>query len=95
MLIYIPYSLGKSRELLKPYPVLETFKGSAYAPYMQTLNWLLMVESINYNSVYSLMMSTGLFESVEDNYKAKELMHTVTRELTGLNKSSKDKYLEQ
>ena len=94
MLIYIPYSMGKSKEVLKSYPVLETFKGSAYDPYMQTLNWLLVVESINYNTFYSIMLKTGFFTSVDDDYKAKLLMHSVTRELTGLNKSAKQKYLE-
>jgi len=95
ILIIVPYNIAKSKELLKPYPVLETFKGSAYDPYMNMLNWLLMVESINYNGVYSLIMSTGLIESVEDNHKSKELMHKVARELTGLNKNSKQKYLEK
>jgi len=94
MLVYIPYSSGKNREILSPYPVLETFKGSAYDPYMKTLNWLLVVEAINYNGFYSLLMSTGLFSTVEDDYKAKQLMHSVTRELTGLSKSAKEKYLD-
>jgi len=93
LLIYVPYSTGKAKEVLAPYPVLETFKGSAYDPYMKTLNWLLVVEAINYNSFYTLLMNTGAFNTVEDDYKAKQLMHTVTRELTGLNKSAKEKYL--
>ena len=94
-LIYVPYTIGAKKDILAPYPVLETFEGSAYAPYMKTLNWLLVVEAINYNGVYSLLMSTGLFTTVEDDYKAKQLMHSVTRELTGLNKSAKEKYLER
>jgi hypothetical protein len=95
LLIFIPYSIGKSQEVLKPYPVLDTFKNSAYEPYMNSLNWLLVVESINYNTFYSLVMNAGFLTSVEDEYKAKQLMHTVARELTGLNKSAKQKYLEQ
>lgn len=95
LLIYIPYSIGKSKDILAPYPVLDTFKGSAYDPYMKTLNWLLIVEAINYNSFYTLLMNTGAFSTVEDDYKAKQLMYTVTRELTGLNKSAKEKYLER
>ena len=94
LLVYIPYSMGVKKEILSPYPVLETFKGSAYDPYMKTLNWLLIVEAINYNSFYSLVLKTGLFSSVEDDYKAKMLMHSVARELTGLNKSAKEKYLD-
>jgi len=93
LLIYIPYNVGKEKNLLSTYPVLETFKGSAYDPYMQTLNWLLVVEAINYNSFYAMLMKTGLINTVEDDYKAKQLMHSVTRELTGLNKSAKEKYL--
>lgn len=93
-LVYIPYNVGKNKDVLAPYTVLETFKGSVYDPYMRTLNWLLIVESINYNSFYSLLMSSGLFTSVEDDYKAKQVMHSVARELTGLNKSAKEKYLE-
>ena len=95
MLVYIPYSIGKNKDILSPYPVLETFKGSAYDPYMKTLNWLLIVEAMNYNSFYSLVMSTGMFSSVEDDFKAKMLMHSVARELTGLNKSAKEKYLDR
>jgi hypothetical protein len=95
MLIYLPYTIGQKKDILAPYPVLESFKGSAYDPYMQTLNWLLVVESFNYNGVYSLIMNTGLVSSVEDDYKAKQVMHSVARELTGLNKSAKDKYLQQ
>ena len=95
LLIFIPYSMGKSKEVLKPYPVLETFKNSAYEPYMNSLNWLLVVEAINYNTFYSLVLNAGFLTSVEDEYKAKQLMHTVARELTGLNKSAKQKYLEQ
>ena len=95
LLIYIPYSIGVKKDILSPYPVLETFKGSTYDPYMKTLNWLLIVEAINYNTFYSLVQSTGLFSSVEDDYKAKVLMQSVARELTGLNKSSKEKYLER
>ncbi len=95
LLIYIPYSIGAKKDILSPYPVLETFKGSSYDPYMKTLNWLLIVEAINYNSVYSLIVNTGLFSSVEDDYKAKVLMQNVARELTGLNKSSKEKYLDR
>jgi len=94
MLVYIPYSMGAKRDVLATYPVLETFKGSSYDPYMKTLNWLLIVEAFNYNSFYSLMMKTGVFSSVEDDYKAKMLMHNVARELTGLNKSAKEKYLD-
>ena len=95
MLIYFPYAAGTKKEVLSPYTVLETFKDSAYDPYMRTLNWLLIVEAINYNNFYSLVMSTGLLTTVEDDFKAKQLMHSVTRELTGLNKSAKDKYLER
>ncbi len=95
MLIYVPYTIGKKNDILAPYSVLESFKGSAYDPYMQTLNWLLVVEAFNYNGPYSLIMSTGLFTSVEDDYKAKQVMHSVARELTGLNKSAKEKYLQQ
>jgi hypothetical protein len=94
LLVFIPYNIGHSKDILAPYPVLETFKGSAYDPYMKTLNWLLVVEAINYNGFYSLVMNTGLFSTVEDDYKAKQLMHSVTRELTGLNKSAKEKYLD-
>ncbi len=92
-LVYLPYMVGKNKDILAPYTVLETFKGSAYDPYMRTLNWLLIVESINYNTFYSLLMNTGLFTSVEDDYEAKQVMHSVARELTGLNKSAKEKYL--
>jgi len=95
LLVYIPYSVGVKKDILSPYPVLETFKGSSYDPYMQTLNWLLIVEAINYNTFYTMVMNTGLFNSVEDDYKAKMLMHNVARELTGLNKSAKEKYLER
>jgi hypothetical protein len=95
MLVYIPYSIGVKKDILSPYPILETFKGSTYDPYMKSLNWLLIVEAINYNTFYSLVLSTGLFSSVEDDYKAKVLMQSVARELTGLNKSSKEKYLER
>ena len=95
LLVYVPYSMGVKKDILSPYPVLETFKGSSYDPYMKTLNWLLIVEAVNYNSFYSLVLSTGLFSSVEDDYKAKMLMQNVARELTGLNKSSKEKYLER
>jgi len=94
LLIFIPYSMGKSQEVLKPYPVLETFDNSAYEPYMASLNWLLVVESINYNTFYALVMNSGFLTSVDDEYKAKQLMHSVARELTGLNKSAKEKYLE-
>ncbi len=94
LLIFIPYSMGKRQEVLKPYPVLKTFENSAYEPYMKSLNWLLVVEAINYNTFYALVMKTGFLESVEDEYKAKQLMHSVARELTGLNKSAKEKYLE-
>ena len=94
MLIYIPYTVGQQKEVLAPYSVLESFESSAYAPYIKTLNWLLVVEALNYNGLYSLMMSSGFFSSVEDDYKAKELMHSVARELTGLNKSAKEKYLQ-
>jgi len=95
LLIYIPYNIGSKRDILAPYPVLETFKGSSYDSYMKTLNWLLIVEAINYNGVYSLLMSTGIISTVEDDYKTKQLMHKVARELTGLNKSEKEKYLDR
>lgn len=95
MLIYIPYAIGQKKDVLAPYSVLESFKGSAYDPYMKTLNWLLVVESFNYNGLYSMIMSTGLFSSVEDDYKAKQVMHSVAKELTGLNKNAKEKYLQQ
>ena len=95
MLIYIPYSMGKNKNVLEPYTVLETFKGSIYDPYINTLNWLLIVESLNYNGFYSLLMSTGLINTVEDDYKAKQLMHKVARKLTGLNNSAKERYLER
>jgi len=95
LLVYIPYSIGVKKDVLAPYSVLETFKGSAYDPYIKTLNWLLVVEAINYNSFYSLVLSTGMLTTVDDDYKAKQLMHSVTRELTGLNKSAKEKYLER
>lgn len=95
MLIYFPYTIGQKKDILAPYPVLESFKGSAYDPYMKTLNWLLVVEAFNYNGIYSLIMSTGLIDSVEDDYKAKQVMHSVARELRGLNKSAKEKYLQQ
>ncbi len=95
MLIYVPYSMGKNKNVLEPYTVLETFKGSIYKPYIDTLNWLLIVESVNYNGFYSLLMSTGLINSVEDDYKAKQLMHKVARKLTGLNNSAKERYLER
>jgi len=95
LLIYIPYNVGKEKNLLSTYSVLESFKGSAYDPYMKTLNWLLVVEAINYNTFYAMWMKTGLISTVEDDYKAKQLMHSVTRELTGLNKSAKEKYLER
>jgi len=94
LLVYIPYSIGVKKDVLAPYSVLETFKGSVYDPYIKSLNWLLVVEAINYNSFYSLVLSTGMLSTVEDDYKAKQLMHSVTRELTGLNKSAKEKYLE-
>ena len=94
MLIYIPYSMGKSKDVLQPYSVLETFKGSVYDPYIKTLNWLLIVESVNYNTFYSLLMNTGMINSVEDDYKAKQVMHKVARKLTGLNDSAKERYLE-
>lgn len=94
MLIYIPYTVGQKKDVLAPYSVLETFNGSAYDPYIKTLNWLLVVEAVNYNTFYSLVMSTGFFSSVEDDFKAKQIMHSVARELTGLNKSAKEKYLE-
>lgn len=95
LLIFIPYSMGVKKDILAPYPILETFKGSTYDPYMKTLNWLLIVEAMNYNTFYSLVLSTGLVSSVEDDYKAKVLMQNIARELTGLNKSSKEKYLER
>ena len=95
MLIYIPYSMGKNKNVLEPYSVLETFKGSIYDPYINTLNWLLIVESVNYNGFYSLLMSTGLINSVEDDYKAQQVMHKVARKLTGLNNSAKERYLER
>ncbi len=95
MLIYLPYSLGKSKDVLQPYTVLDTFKGSVYDPYIKTLNWLLIVESINYNTFYSLLMNTGLISSVEDDYKARQVMHKVARKLTGLNDSAKERYLER
>ena len=94
LLIYLPYSAGQKKEILATYPVLETFKGSIYGPYIQTLNWLLVVEAVNYNGMYSLIMSTGLLNSVEDDYEAKVLLHTVTKELTGLSRSAREKYLE-
>ncbi len=94
MLIYVPYSIGKNRDVLQPYSVLETFEGSIYDPYIKTLNWLLVVESINYNTIYALWMGTGLISSVEDDYKAKEAMHKVARKLTGLNDTAKQRYLE-
>jgi hypothetical protein len=94
-MLYIPYSLGVKKDVLAPYSVLETFKGSVYDPYIKSLNWLLVVEAINYNSFYSLVLSTGMLSTVEDDYKAKQLMHSVTRELTGLNKSAKEKYLDR
>jgi hypothetical protein len=95
LLVFIPYNMGKSKEVLKPYTVLETFENSAYEPYMKMLNWLLIVEAINYNNFYAIVMNSGLVTSVEDEHKAKQLMHTVARELTGLNKSAKEKYLGQ
>ncbi|HIC42910.1 MAG TPA: hypothetical protein EYO73_01025, partial [Sulfurimonas sp.] len=64
LLVYLPYSIGKSKEILKPYPVLDTFKDSAYDPYIKTLHWLLVVEAINYNSFYTLLMS-GTLSTVE------------------------------
>ncbi len=94
MLIYLPYSMGKGRDVLQPYSVLETFKGSVYDPYIETLNWLLIVESINYNTFYSLLMNTGMINTVEDDYEAKQVMHKVARELTGLNSSAKERYLQ-
>ena len=94
MMIYLPYSAGQKRDILAPYSVLETFKTTAYGPYIETLNWLLIVEAINYNYFYSLIMGTGFFNTVEDDYKAKVIMHTVAKELTGLNRSARDKYLD-
>ncbi len=94
MLIYLPYSMGKSKDVLQPYSVLETFKGSVYDPYIQTLNWLLIVEAINYNTFYSLLMNTGMINTVEDDYQAKQVMHKVARKLTGLNDTAKERYLE-
>lgn len=94
LLIYLPYNAGQKKDILAPYSVLETFKGSTYGPYIEMLNWLLVVEAVNYNGLYSFMMNTGWFNSVEDDYKAKVLLHSVTKELTGLNRSAREKYLE-
>jgi len=94
LLIYLPYTAGQKKDVLAPYSVLETFKTSIYGPYIQTLNWLPVFEAVNYNGLYSLMMRTGLLSSVEDDQKAKQIMHSVARELTGMNRSAKDKYLE-
>jgi len=86
LMLILPYSYGVNHKILDEYPLLEKFKQTEFAPYISLMNWLLTVESFNYESLYLPIKSSGMLESImrADGYEVD--IDEATQNITGLKK---------
>ena len=93
-LIVLPYNYGVKHNVLDEYPLLEKFKQTQFAPYISLMNWLLTVESFNYNVFYTSIKNSGILETIMQVDRFIIDPDEVTRNITGLKERNKDIYLE-
>lgn len=86
LLLVIPYSYGVNHKILDEYPLLEKFKQTEFASYISLMNWLLTVESFNYESLYSPIKSSGVLEGVMRANGYEVGIDEATQKITGLKK---------
>ena len=93
-LIVMPYNYGVKHNVLEEYPLLEDFKQTQFAPYISLMNWLLTVESFNYQNFYIPIKNSGILEQIMQVDRFILDPDDVTRNITGLENRNKDNYLK-
>ena len=86
MFIFVPYSVGVKNKVLDDYQVLKEFKDTQLASYVSLMNWLLTVESFNYNYFYTPLRSSGLLSGIMESNSYEVDVDEATQKITGLKK---------
>jgi len=93
-LLILPYNYGVKHNVLEEYPLLQEFKQTQFAPYISLMNWLLTVESFNYETFYVSIKNSGILETIMQVDRFVIDPDEVTRNITGLENRTKDTYLQ-
>ncbi len=86
VLLYAPYKIGTNNSITDRYPLLATFDTPQYEAYINSLNWLLVVENINYEMIYTPIRETHILDDMFTSASSASPLGDMAETLTGIKK---------